>query len=47
MSFKRGNALFSIGALFPDRKIVGVRTREVVYGGGTIHCITQQQPRGK
>jgi agmatine deiminase len=38
-------ALMQIQALFPDRKAVGVRTEEVAYGGGNIHCITQQQPR--
>lgn len=38
-------ALRQIAAMFPDRKTVGVRTREIVYGGGNIHCITQQQPR--
>lgn len=37
-------ALQQIQEMFPDRKVVGVRTREVVYGGGNIHCITQQQP---
>lgn len=40
-------ALEQIQEMFPDRKIVGVPTREVVYGGGNIHCITQQQPSGK
>ena len=35
--------LEQIQAMFPDRKAVGVYTREVVYGGGNIHCITQQQ----
>lgn len=25
---------------------VGVKTDQVVYGGGNIHCITQQQPKG-
>ena len=30
--------------MFPDRKIVGVLSREVAFGGGNIHCITQQQP---
>lgn len=33
-------------AMFPDRKVVGVNTREIVYGGGNIHCITQQMPLG-
>jgi agmatine deiminase len=31
--------------LFPTRKVIGVRTREVLLGGGNIHCITQQVPR--
>lgn len=39
-------ALEQIQAMFPDRKVVGVDTVEVVYGGGNIHCITQQQPKG-
>jgi agmatine deiminase len=31
--------------LFPTRKVVGVATREVLLGGGNIHCITQQVPQ--
>lgn len=42
-----GRALEEIQAMFPDRTVVGVRTREVVYGGGNIHCITQQQPASR
>lgn len=38
-------AIQTIQAIFPERKIVPVYSREIILGGGNIHCITQQQPR--
>ncbi len=37
-------ALSTLKELFPDRKVVGIDCRSLVYGLGTIHCVTQQQP---
>jgi agmatine deiminase len=34
----------TLQGLFPGREVVGVPGREIVLGGGNIHCITQQIP---
>ena len=38
-------ALQVLQKLFPSRKVVGINCREMVYGFGTIHCASQQEPK--
>ena len=38
-------ALNTLARLFPERKVVGIPCRDLVLGLGTLHCMTQQQPR--
>lgn len=37
-------AVSKLKRLFPERQVVGVSAREILLGGGNIHCITQQVP---
>jgi agmatine deiminase len=37
-------AMARVKKLFPERRVLGVPAREVLLGGGNIHCITQQVP---
>ena len=39
-------ALSRLRALLPGREIVGVPGRTLAFGGGGVHCITQQVPAG-
>ena len=37
-------ALSILQQCFPKRKVVGIYARDLVWGLGTIHCLTQQEP---
>lgn len=37
----------SLKRIFPERRVIGVQAREILLGGGNIHCITQQVPGGR
>jgi agmatine deiminase len=37
-------ALGILAELFPDRVVVGIHAVDLVWGLGTLHCLTQQQP---
>ena len=39
-------AIAAYEQLFPDRRIIPVPGREILLGGGNVHCITQQVPVG-
>ena len=40
-------ALNILAELFPDRRVVGIHAVDLVWGLGTLHCLTQQEPRAR
>jgi len=40
-----GWAASVLQTVFPDRKVVGIDCRDLIWGLGAFHCLTQQQPK--
>jgi agmatine deiminase len=46
-TFNDENDKMALGILrdcFPGREVAGVDCSDIIYGGGAVHCMTQQQP---
>jgi agmatine deiminase len=39
------HALNILAGLFPHRQVIGIHAVDLLWGLGTLHCLTQQQPR--
>jgi agmatine deiminase len=40
-------AIDVLQSVFPDRKVIGLNARDLIWGLGAFHCITQQEPAAK
>ncbi len=42
---KDKEAMDTLTQLFPDRKVVGIDSTDIVWGLGSFHCLSQQEPK--
>jgi agmatine deiminase len=42
--YKDDKALQIISSCFPDRKTIGIDSTEIIWGLGSFHCLSQQEP---
>ena len=40
-------ALNTLASLMPDHEVVGIHAVDLVWGLGTLHCLSQQQPSAR
>jgi agmatine deiminase len=45
-STKDDRALQIIQSCFPDREVLGIDSTEIIWGLGSFHCLSQQEPEG-
>ena len=38
------SALQTLQEVFPDRKVVGLDSTDIIWGLGSFHCLSQQEP---
>jgi len=41
---KDDEALQIIGDCFPGREVIGIDSTEIIWGLGSFHCLSQQEP---
>jgi agmatine deiminase len=39
-------AMNILAELMPKHRVIGIHAVDLVWGLGTLHCLTQQEPRG-
>jgi agmatine deiminase len=40
-------ALKTLADIFLDKQVIGLKSKYLIHGGGSFHCVTQQQPSGE
>jgi agmatine deiminase len=40
-------ALATLAQFFPDRPVIGLSAKKIIWGQGSFHCLTQQEPAAK